>query len=260
MGQTIKVGLVAKRHSGKTTLANMLIERGFERRAFADPLKDTWVRMFNLFLVQIGREPTFTREQLDAEKELHRLDLERLGTVHGRRLDDRCWIDLFRRSILADESYNQRHGINTLMVVDDVRFLNEVDALRELGFTIIKITRDEDERIDSIRAALRKLFRQHNPPPPLGVPWDSWLAERERWTDAELEKTLTLPSEIEVDQIEPDICIANTSLAELERHADRIAGKYVPPTPEEMSAQAPGFMAALSRNRSNISNYLKHAA
>lgn len=227
MSNVIKIGLVAKRQSGKTTLANMLLARRFSKVTFADPLKDLYVEMFNLLLARIGQPPTFSREQLEEEKELHRTELERFGTVHGRRYDPECWVNLAKREIVERE--RDYRTVPVRFVCDDVRFLNEVAALRELGFTIIKVVRDEDTRLASIRQTLFEQRKKSLGYEKTALVWGTTLKDIEAWVEAELERTLVLPSEVEVDRIEADITICNTTLEELERHAEQIAGTYLPP-------------------------------
>jgi len=59
-----------------------------------------------------------------------RLRLQHLGTDFRTRIYDRVWIDILLNSLEDDKSY----------VCDDCRFMNEYEALKDKGFTIIKLT------------------------------------------------------------------------------------------------------------------------
>jgi len=142
----MRIALYAPRRSGKTTVAQHLVDRfGFTRIAMADPLKDSAVDMINYWLRHQGHPRQITREELDANKPAFRPLLEWLGTPFGRDYlgtPDR-WIDSFRE-YLPDEGN---------VVVDDMRQPNEADALRDLGFVIIRVDRPEETRRADLEAA-----------------------------------------------------------------------------------------------------------
>jgi hypothetical protein len=127
------VGLCGAIGSGKTTAAMYLIKKhGFWRHRFAQPLKS------------MLRELGLTDEQLDGNlKEVpdHKLlggntprrAMQLLGTEWGRTLNPNIWVDAWKSYV--DDCPNSD------VVVDDVRFPNEVDAIREMGGRIIKIER-----------------------------------------------------------------------------------------------------------------------
>jgi len=219
---SVSFALVGKRHSGKGSLSNFLVQNhGYERFAFADPLKDLWVDMYNVFLDRIGFPADFTREQLNREKEFHRVDLERLGSVHGRGKDDECWVRLAKELVDHKREISAQEGGSIAFVGDDVRFLNEVEALRDRGFIVVKLVRDEDERIHSVRQSLKVQWDMRHTDDPTKPMLLTPAEDKARWdwVDEELEKTRNLPSEVEVDRIVADISVANTTLDALERTA-----------------------------------------
>lgn len=122
--------------SGKTTVAEHLVCMGAAVRVrFAGPLKDA--------LVAMG----LTREQVDGgEKEepcymlggkTPRHAMQTIGTDWGREMiDDEIWVRCTVARILTFTA----QGLN--VVVDDARFDNEADMIRELGGKVISLTRD----------------------------------------------------------------------------------------------------------------------
>lgn len=139
----MNIGLVGPMGSGKTTAANRLVDAyGYRRIALADPLKDVSVKMIQVFMEEMNRaEPLFTRKELDDNKDPHfRPFLQWVGTDLGRVYlgPDTIWIDKF----LETAQYSDQP-----VVCDDVRFVNEAEALRDAGFTIIRIIRDEAQML-----------------------------------------------------------------------------------------------------------------
>lgn len=169
-----RIAFVAKRKSGKTTAANILIEHGFTRLSLADPVKEIGAEVANFLMNEYefddGMWPSIDIDTINRDKATFRPLLEWIGTTFGRdyfRTPDR-WIRLFGQQI-------QR--IDGPVVCDDVRFPNEADALRAMGFTIVKIERDEENRQRALEMAGE----------PSGV----------------------MASEMHLDEIEPDITILN---------------------------------------------------
>ena len=152
------IAIVAPMHSGKTTLANFLVERGYVKMAFADALKATAVTILNDFLYtwqdylpdrwdgERGRKIIIPidRQELEDAKAVFRPFLQWLGTEFREYLkNDSLWIEILSAKIaLSDRP----------VVIDDVRFPREADALRGLGFRIVRLTRPEEDRIASLRS------------------------------------------------------------------------------------------------------------
>jgi hypothetical protein len=124
------IGLTGYARSGKDTVAAFLVERyGYTRLAFADILR-TFASTLNP-LVPLEGDRVFARlaDLVDgvgwdtaktSVPEVRRL-LQRLGTECGRALlGDTVWIDAAFRQMEPDRHY----------VISDVRFPNEVEAIR----------------------------------------------------------------------------------------------------------------------------------
>lgn len=129
------IALVGPMGSGKTSLANLLVERGYVRLALADQVKrDAADMLSNRYGVGF-----LGREDVNRDKPVWRPFLQWLGTDWVRQhlgLDD-YWI----RRFLADAT-----AVDAPVVCDDVRFLNEADALRAAGFRIVRVVRPDAER------------------------------------------------------------------------------------------------------------------
>ena len=106
--------------AGKTWCANHLEENyGYIKISFADKLKEICNDLYGY---------------TDRNKKYYRTMLQELGdTLRG--YDD----DVFIKSLFRDiKGIEQRS--NYIVVVDDLRFMNEYNLLRKNNFTIIKVT------------------------------------------------------------------------------------------------------------------------
>lgn len=115
---------------GKTTAAEYLVnENGFERMSFAGPLKEAAKLMFNLTDEQVyGSE----KEVVDYRWNLTpRQILQQLGTEVGRQFDNEIWVKNMQSRLRNAER----------VVIDDCRFLNESQAIRDAGGMVVGIQR-----------------------------------------------------------------------------------------------------------------------
>lgn len=134
------IGLSGFAQVGKDSVANILGEHGFKRVALADPIREA-AYMLNPIVRADNRGRTFgLREVVDdigwdeaktSIPEVRRL-LQVFGTEVGRHLfGEDVWVDLAKKRIGPTGKY----------VVTDVRFLNEVIAIRALGGSLFKVVR-----------------------------------------------------------------------------------------------------------------------
>lgn len=142
----ILLGLTGFAQAGKDTVSEILCEYwGFERRAFADKLKQVALGLNPIVdaAVTVGEEgykPTYRRltdviQELgyeDAKKHPEvRRTYQRLGTEGGRNVfGESFWIDACLGEPLTERT-----------VVTDVRFANEAAAIRALGGKVARIDR-----------------------------------------------------------------------------------------------------------------------
>lgn len=136
MSKQVKIALLGKARSGKDSVANILVgDMGFREFKLSKGIYD--------FISQFYRART---DQVDGGAKDRGL-LQLIGQT-VRKIDEDIWIDYLLEDI---SSYPQWH--TNRVVVSDVRQANEVDALRNAGYTIIKVTASENTRIARMKAA-----------------------------------------------------------------------------------------------------------
>lgn len=132
---SILIGITGRAGSGKDTVAGYLQHRyGFEPMAFADPLKEAAAILFNL--------PVYYFH----DRELKEQVIEDWG-MSPRRMAQVFGTEAVRANFGADfwikrwlQEYRSR-VVSTNVVLTDVRFNNEAQAVRDLGGTIVHIER-----------------------------------------------------------------------------------------------------------------------
>lgn len=132
---TALLGITGKAGSGKSTAAQVLIDAGWVRIKFADPLKDM-LRAIGLTEDQIeGHLKEVPCDLLQGKTP--RWAMQSLGTEWARGcIGERFWLDIARRKI----ALAMAAGLS--VVVDDVRFENEAQVIRELGGLVLGISRN----------------------------------------------------------------------------------------------------------------------
>lgn len=153
------IGLTGLAGSGKSTVANHLVDEwGGHRVPFAAPLK----RMLRTFLEDQGAGLAVACRLTDGDLKEEPSDLlggatprramQTLGTEWGRGLSSSLWIDAWRRAV-EDRAWKEAvDGETVLIVADDVRFPNEVEAIRSLGGMIIRVERPVRGHLDGSAA------------------------------------------------------------------------------------------------------------
>jgi hypothetical protein len=133
------VGLSGYARCGKDTAAKTLIDHGFVRVSFADKLRAFLLALNPIILqtvegrgvrlAEIVEDSLGWEDAKDDFPEVRAL-LQRCGTEAGRQvLGENVWVE----ATLRDLPNN--------VVVTDVRFPNEAQAIKDLGGRIIRITR-----------------------------------------------------------------------------------------------------------------------
>ncbi len=123
MSSQIKIGILGRMGSGKTSLANEFIKQCpyFVRLAFADKVKQIASELFQM-------------------KYKDRRLLQNIGGKM-REINPDVW---------ANYVINKAKGFSHV-VVDDVRYENEVTKLREAGFTIIYLDIDRETQLNRLK-------------------------------------------------------------------------------------------------------------
>ena len=141
------IGMCGLIGTGKDTVADILVNNyNFIKVSFADKLKDGVATVFSWdreMLEGTTDESRTWREQKDEfwsrETNEHitpRLVLQMFGTDCMRKgFDENIWVSFVKKEILANPTVNY--------IVPDVRFPNEIDAIKELGGHIWQVRRGQ---------------------------------------------------------------------------------------------------------------------
>lgn len=179
------LGITGKAGSGKTTAGKVLLSAKWHQVKFAGPLKF----MARVFLLSAGFSPKDAERMIDGDlKEVPiaslggktpRHIMQTLGTEWGRDLiSPTLWVDIARQECLTWMKAGRS------VFVDDVRFENEAEMIRDLGGTILQIVGREtsvgghvseggvtpdivcrnDGTIDELHGFMRYVFLQDEEP------------------------------------------------------------------------------------------------
>lgn len=145
----MNVGIIGRARVGKDTAGKWLVdERGYRRVAFADALKDAALKVDPIVEVDSSGEDyrlaenvtEFGWEAAKDDDEVRRF-LQELGSAM-RAVDPEIWI----RPVLAKAIEANDAGVP--VVVTDVRYPNEVAALKRAGFRLLHIARADVPQLD----------------------------------------------------------------------------------------------------------------
>lgn len=137
----VVVGFSGYAQTGKDTAASCLLEQGFVRGAFADKMKTALIALDPFIdsgrrlsevdgaIIETPSGPILS-EAAKRIPEVRRL-LQRLGTEAGRKTIGE---DVWARALLDT-------GVPVKLVISDVRFPNEADAIRALGGLVVRVER-----------------------------------------------------------------------------------------------------------------------
>jgi len=128
------IGLCGKAGSGKSTVAQYLQENyGFERIAFADSLKEMLLKSGIVFPSDLAKKTPYAR-----------FLLQRIGTdIMRKQVDSDFWVNktLIRIGELISKGKKK-------IVIEDVRFPNEVELIKLYNGKIIKIIRNHNNTLN----------------------------------------------------------------------------------------------------------------
>jgi dephospho-CoA kinase len=128
----MKIALVGKMCSGKTHVSNILSRRcALKKFAFADKVKEIAKDLFNM-------------------KHKNRELLQKIGQSM-RVIDKYVWINYLLYKINNEDR----------VIIDDVRYPNELIALRDRGFIIIKLIVDKDTQRERLIQTYPNTFQEH---------------------------------------------------------------------------------------------------
>jgi len=136
------VGLSGYAQSGKDATAELLcLNYEYTRRAFADPMRHA-LKIINPYLDSVTRVADYVDDYgWDVAKhnpEVRRL-LQVFGTDFGRKMmGDDVWIKMALRDLRP----------NDRIVISDVRFPNEAEAIKKLGGSVWRINRKNHSAVN----------------------------------------------------------------------------------------------------------------
>ena len=136
------IGVLGFAGSGKGTVADILVGKGFKKESFADPVKDAVAAIFGWERSMLEGDTPESREFREKQDEFWsdklgysvtpRYMLQLMGTEAGR---DTFHPDIWIHSLMNRASKNKD------TVIADVRFPNEIDAIKEAGGFLVRVKR-----------------------------------------------------------------------------------------------------------------------
>jgi hypothetical protein len=133
------VGFTGRIGAGKSEAAARLHRKGFTRTRFAGPLKDM-MRVLGM----TDDEIEGSRKELPCDLiggKTPRYAMQTIGTEWGRDLmSENIWVDAWKRKVSV---------LTSSVTVEDVRFLNEAVAVRQVGGILVRIERPDMPSIAS---------------------------------------------------------------------------------------------------------------
>jgi hypothetical protein len=167
------LGLSGLAGAGKDYVADILCnEHGFVKVCFADPLKRICMDLFGWSEERLWGESKYRNEPDQKWRRPNSEDgyltaryaLQKLGTEFARDCSDDVWVSYLLRTCTVLErgyhGYDRTRGLIPLdspyaiepkrdavraVVVPDIRFVNEIDGLRNRGATMVRLIRIGDE-------------------------------------------------------------------------------------------------------------------
>jgi len=158
-GNCFNIAISGKANSGKNTVFKILVEElglvdsVVKDIAFADPIKDGLLKLYP----RARRDYLFGPSKLRAEiipgtTVTYRQVLCDLG-AQARKYDEDHWVKILIDEVHGLQSCSEKfpQPLQTkAMVVTDLRFPNEFTALREQGFYVIRVKREEQLNLTDI--------------------------------------------------------------------------------------------------------------
>lgn len=137
VSREVLVGLTGPAGCGKDTIANLMLKHGqFDRYALASPIKEGLWQMLDIPM-STWRDRTAKEAVIPWLGKSPRQLAQTLGTEWGRQqVHPEIWIKLMQRRWKRVQA-----SANPRMVVSDVRFDNEAQAINDAGGTVWRVDR-----------------------------------------------------------------------------------------------------------------------
>lgn len=131
----LKIGICGRMASGKTSLAREIILNHGEGE-----------------VLSLAKEVKNVAKNLFGMEDKDRPLLQKIG-MKMREIEEDVWLNFLLRQADVSEK--------AIVVVDDVRFINEVDKMRDAGFVMIKIVIDETLQKERLKETYPKDWEVH---------------------------------------------------------------------------------------------------
>lgn len=130
------IGFIGYKQSGKTTASDYLVrEHGFVRLGFKDGLIAEMKERLPETLEVLAAEYQMTVDELFVAKPpVVRALLQNYGTNVRRADDPDHWVNLWK---------SRSSEVGNHIVVDDVRFINEAQAIRDAGGVLVRVIKTD---------------------------------------------------------------------------------------------------------------------
>jgi len=135
MRKPMIIGLTGYKRSGKTTVATLLAESGWQVESFAAPIRRAVADLLGMTQTQLDESKSDPVAWLDGLTP--RALMQTLGTEWGRARHPDLWVRALLRRI-SDELLS---GFALQLVIHDVRFVNEAEFIRVIGGVVVRVDR-----------------------------------------------------------------------------------------------------------------------
>jgi hypothetical protein len=134
---TARIAFVGAAGSGKDYAARILVEKyGYRRVAFADRLKtEAYAALHSLNPTYVSPSVAIDWFNVRKREDAIRAYLQTYGVAKRQFVNDYYWVDYALTTVKAfEDSFGPQSWVLT-----DLRFPNEAEALRETGFSLVRI-------------------------------------------------------------------------------------------------------------------------
>lgn len=155
-------GITGKKRSGKDTVAELLINKyNFQRYSFADPIKKAAMEMFGFSHEQMWgsaeeKETVDSRWNISPRRmlqllgtELFQYDIHKYLNEGEFNVGRAVWVYRFKLWFEEEKEKHIKENKDFKIVISDVRFIHEVEAIRNLGGQILEVSRPSISSVDT---------------------------------------------------------------------------------------------------------------
>lgn len=142
------IAFIGPARCGKTTAADIMEGQGFSKLSFAHPLKN--------MLKEIGLSHRELYNDLKDSpsptllNKTPRHAMQSLGDWGREKIHKDFWVDAWRNL------YRFHSSLSGDVVVDDARYINELECIRDLGGIVVRLVRQDDGTVSQIHSSERE--------------------------------------------------------------------------------------------------------